>query len=208
MLAPLVSITIAAALVDWWAVGTARRPVEIVAKPLALALLVGVALVLDPIDSTARTWVVVGLVLSLLGDVFLLGDSDASFLGGLGSFLGGHIAYVVAFVVLGPAVQWAVAGLAVVALASATLGRRIVAAVSATNRSMLVPVLAYMAVISAMVLTAFGTTLWQAAAGSLAFYASDAAIAWTRFVQDHRHGRVFVIVTYHVGQALIVASLV
>jgi uncharacterized membrane protein YhhN len=38
-----------------------------------------------------------GLGLSATGDVALLGDDDRAFLGGVGSFLGAHLAYVAAF---------------------------------------------------------------------------------------------------------------
>jgi uncharacterized membrane protein YhhN len=47
-----------------------------------------------------------------------------------------------------------------------------------------------------------------AAAGAAAFYCSDALIAWNRFVREQRHGRLAIITTYHVAQALLVASLV
>jgi uncharacterized membrane protein YhhN len=73
---------------------------------------------------------------------------------------------------------------------------------------MAAPVGAYMLVISAMVASAVGTGLALAVAGAVLFYVSDALIAWTRFVHDLPHGRLAVITTYHVAQALLVLSLV
>ena len=46
-----------------------------------------------------------------------------------------------------------------------------------------------------------------AIAGALLFYASDAILAWDRFVAPKRWGRVATHVTYHTGQALLVLSL-
>ena len=61
-------------LADWWAVWTGRRAVRWVTKPGALAALIGVAVALEPFDDGVRRWMVIGLVLSLAGDVFLLGS--------------------------------------------------------------------------------------------------------------------------------------
>lgn len=64
-----------------------------------------------------------------------------------------------------------------------------------------------MLVISAMVASAIGTGDVAAVAGASSFYASDALIAWTRFLRDVPHGRVWIMVTYHLGQAGLVLSL-
>ena len=57
--------------------------------------MIAAALALDPTSEAARTWFVVALVFSLLGDVFLMLPSDA-FVAGLSAFLLAHVAYVVA----------------------------------------------------------------------------------------------------------------
>ena len=53
-----------------------------------------VALALDPVHGDMRTWFVIALVFSLLGDIFLMLPSD-KFVFGLGAFLLGHVAYTV-----------------------------------------------------------------------------------------------------------------
>lgn len=197
------------ALVDWWATWTGRRRVRFVTKPAVLALLVVVAATLEPFDDTVRTWMVVGLVLSLLGDVFLLGDGKGPFIGGLTSFLLGHVAYVIAMQQAPRSGPWTLVGLVVVLVAVATVGRRIVAGVAALGEKELVPaVVAYLVVISAMVVSAFGTTAPWAIVGALLFYASDATLAWNRFLEERRFGPLAVMVTYHLGQAGLVAWLV
>jgi uncharacterized membrane protein YhhN len=76
-----------------------------------------------------------------------------------------------------------------------------------TQPKLLVPVAAYMGVISAMVVVAFATGQPLAMAGAALFYASDSALAWNRFVVRRAWGRIVVIATYHAGQALLVLSL-
>ena len=89
------------ALVDWYAVARADRHTETWAKPAVLVALIVTAVVLDATDTTPGLWLLAALVLGLVGDVFLLGDSDTRFRLGLAAFLVGHLAYVVSFVRLG-----------------------------------------------------------------------------------------------------------
>ncbi len=204
----LLALTMVIAAADWFAVGTGNRTLEYVAKPATMIALLGVALTLDPVDGAARSWLVVALVLCLLGDVFLMLPSDR-FVEGLAAFLLGHIAYVVGLVHLGVDVAGALVGIVLVAAAVPILGVRIVRAVrTGPEPELQGPVVAYMAVISMMVVAAWATTVPVAAAGAVSFYASDALIAWTRFVRDLAWGRVAVIVTYHLAQVGLVLALV
>ena len=204
----LAVLTGIAAVTDWWAVWTDRERVRHVAKPATLALLILVALTLDPVDPAIRTWMVVGLVFSLAGDVFLMGD-EKWFVAGLGSFLAGHVAYIVALQLAPTSAPGTVIGLVVVAVGIAVVGRRIVVGVaSGDHQAMVVPVVAYLIVISAMVVSAFGTTAAWAIVGASLFYASDAILAWNRFLEPRRYGPLAVMVTYHLGQFGLVAWLV
>lgn len=202
-------VAAAFACTDWWAVVAERVTLRYVAKPATLVALIGVAVTLDPsVDPTIRTVMVVGLVLSLAGDVFLMLD-EKWFVAGLGSFLLGHIAYVVALQLAPTSWTWTLVGLAVVTVCIATVGRRIVADVAAgAQRELVGPVVAYLVVISAMVVSAFGTREPWAIAGASLFYASDATLAWNRFVEKRRLGPLAVMVTYHLGQAGLVGWLV
>src|SRR5436190_302342 len=65
-----------AAVGDWWAVARDRKHVEYVCKPATLALLVGVAATLQADDNVVRACFIVALLLSLLGDVFLMLPHD------------------------------------------------------------------------------------------------------------------------------------
>lgn len=195
------------AAVDWWAVATDRRRLEYVAKPATMVVLIAAALAIDPADGTQRTWFVVALLLSLAGDVFLMLPKDL-FVPGLASFLLGHLAYI-AGLLSGPTSGTGLAvGLAIIAVALPLLGGRILRAVrSGDEPALLGPVALYVLVISAMVVSAGASGDALALAGALSFYASDALIAWTRFIQPLRWGRVAVMVTYHAAQLALVASL-
>ena len=211
----LLAIAVAIAAGDWVAVHLGKRPLEYVCKPLTMVALIGVASALDVDggDEAVLTWVIIALALSLVGDVFLMlperGDGPSrTFVAGLSAFLLGHVAYVVAFWLDDVAVARLAAGAVVVAVAVTTIGRRIVRAVRASAEAELAgPVLAYLSVISLMVVSAVGTGEPLAIAGAGFFYCSDALIAWNRFVHKQSHGRLAVIVTYHLAQILLVTSL-
>jgi hypothetical protein len=59
-----------------------------------------------------------------------------------------------------------------------------------------------------MVACALATGNVLAGVGASLFFASDALIAWNRFVIPVRWAPVAIMVTYHVGQAGLVTSLV
>lgn len=217
----LFALAMVAAAADWIAVdqGTAMEAVEggrrsagnqlveYVAKPLTLVLLVAAALAIDPAETDVRMWFVAALVLSLIGDVFLMAPQDL-FVPGLASFLLGHVAYIVGFVVAGMDPSRFGIGLVLVALAITVIGLRVLQAVRAGDEPELqTPVLAYMLVISAMVACAIGTGNPVAVLGAVLFYASDSLIAWNRFVGPTRRGRLAVITTYHLAQGALVLSL-
>lgn len=210
----LLALFLAVAALDWAAVQARSKPLEYLAKPGCMVFLVVAALTLEPADGAARAALVVALVLSTLGDVFLMlpGRQPGTpgpnlFVAGLASFLVGHLAYVAGFVFEGVEPGGLAIGLVPVALIIATVGRRVVAAVRASDEPELAtPVTAYVAVISAMVLCAFGTGDLRAMVGACLFAGSDSLIAWERFVRKRPWGPLAIIVTYHLAQALLVVS--
>src|SRR6478735_8296932 len=172
-----------------------------------MVLLILAALEIDPSSDFARGALVVGLVLSLVGDVLLMVPADL-FVPGLSAFLAAHVAYVIALVALGVSGGGLLVGLVVVALGAVFVGRRILAGARASDPALVAPVGAYLGVISLMVVCALGVGSFFAVTGALLFYASDAVLGWTRFVADHPRGRIVVMVTYHLGQIGLVLALV
>lgn len=201
------------ALVNWVGVARDDRRLVWAAKPTTLVLLVLAAAVLDAEDPTVRVWFVIGLLLSLAGDVFLMIPDDTDlpvppFLLGLGAFLLGHVAYVVGMASDLDSWGFVMVGLLVVAAVGALVAPRVVAGVRETSPELTGPVLAYMAVISTMVVFAFGRGSAVGILGALSFWASDAILAWNRFVTPSRLLQVAVMVTYHLAQLGLVLSIV
>ena len=197
-----------AAATNWIAVARANKRLEYVAKPLTMAALIVVAVAIDPTDPARRGWFVAAAVFSLAGDVFLMLPRDR-FIPGLVSFLIAHICYVVGMFALPASTSRALLGLLLVAVAVATIGVRVLRAVRRGSRaSLLGPVLGYLVVISAMVVVAFATGPALAIVGAVTFYTSDSILAEQRFVQTHSWAPVAVMVTYHLGQAALILSLV
>jgi uncharacterized membrane protein YhhN len=204
----LLALALAAACFDWVAIREERKGLEYLCKPLTLVLLIGCALALDPTDDAVRAWFVAALVLCLIGDVFLMLPHDLFALG-LASFLLGHLAYIAGMHVDGVDGLRFMVGIVIVMGLLAVIGTRILRGVRAGPEPELAgPVVAYMFVISAMVASAIGVGHLAAVVGAGLFYASDALIAWNRFIGATRHGRLAIIVTYHLAQVGLVLSLV
>lgn len=205
----LVVATVVVAVADWVAVARAHRVGEYVCKPLTMVVLIAAALALDPANGTERGWFVVALALSLVGDVFLmLPDQQRWFVPGLASFLLGHIAYIVGLIVAGLDDIAVAVGAAIVVVGVVAIAPRLLRGAASVDRRLVGPVGAYVAVISAMVTCAIGSTWPVAIVGAALFYLSDLTIGWSRFVADFRGARLVIITTYHAAQVLLVLSLV
>lgn len=203
----LLSLTAVVAVADWLSVANNYRAAEYVLKPLVMVFLIAVALSIDPSSDFARVMLIIGLVLSMAGDVFLMLPKDL-FVAGLGAFLVAHVFYVIALLSLGVSLTGFVVGIVLMTLVAVVLGRRIVQGAARVDKTLAGPVAAYISVISLMVASAIGTGRFFAIAGALLFGASDSVLGWTRFLNDFPRSRMIVMVTYHLGQAGLVLALI
>ena len=178
-------------------------------KPLTTVLIIAAVLWISPPgESRYPMWILLGLLCSLAGDVFLMLPRDR-FVAGLASFLLAHVAYVVAFtsgVPLGTApgilVPAALPGGVVLALLWSRLG------------ALRGPVAIYVVVITLMAWQATAR-VWTlhtgaaalAACGAACFVASDALLALNRFRTPFRSAQALVMGTYVVAQWLIALSV-
>jgi uncharacterized membrane protein YhhN len=205
----LLTVYLAVAALDWAAVHTRSKALEYVCKPGCMVVLIAAAAAMDPSDDAAGTALIVALVLSTIGDVFLMlrGDRSELFLAGLAAFLAAHLAYIAAFALDGLSGGGLLLGVVLAAALVLLVGRPVVAAVRRGDEpEMATPVSAYVGVISAMVLAAAGTGDVVALGGALLFAGSDSLIARDRFVRPAPWAPLAIIVTYHVAQALLVVS--
>ena len=198
-----------AAGANWWSrLSEGRRRTELWSKPLALIALIAVALALDPADQLVRAWFVIALVCSLAGDVFLL-YGERYFVLGLASFLLAHLAYTLGFLAFDDwsSADFLVGALMMVVLAVA-IGVRIVGAARRKERVLGPAVAGYLLAISLMFCAAMATGSTWAILGAALFVASDSVLGWRQFVAEARWMPVTIMITYHLGQAGLVASLV
>jgi uncharacterized membrane protein YhhN len=199
-------IAAVAAAANWWSRWRDHGGVELASKPTAtFAIGVLAMLVSDDASSGARIAAIVGFACCLAGDVALLPIVD-KFVVGLASFLLGHVAFVVMFVLLGLD-RWRLGLIALggVVAVAVLLGRPIVAGAKASDPSLVVPVQAYLAVISSMAVVGWATGRPAALIGSGLFVASDSILGWRQFVSQRAWMPIAVMATYHaalVGLAL------
>jgi uncharacterized membrane protein YhhN len=188
------------------------------AKPLAsLAfILVGVfALTNNSSIEEFEIATLIGLVLGALGDVALL--SEHGFLAGLGSFLLGHLAYVVAVGTYLPPRTWLAAAGPYAAL-PVVVGLGALAYLWPKLGKLRVPVIFYVVVIIAMVISAIALVRSDVldmhhdrrelfAAGAVLFFISDLSVARDKFVAPGFTNRVWGLPVYYGAQVLIAWSL-
>lgn len=184
-------------------------PYRTALKTLVIGVLVPLPLTYLGADAPVATIAALtaALALSALGDLLLaLEDQRRFFVLGLASFLLGHIAYVIAFAPYAafPTTQ----PLIVIALAIAAATAMIVWLWPNLGR-LRVPVLAYFAVIMAMVATSLSipAASWILGAGAILFAVSDSLIAVRKFKQPFPYIHEAVWVTYVLAQYMIVAGL-
>lgn len=220
----LLIATILVAELDWVAVVRGWNRTEAIAKPGTIVLLFAWLAFTGGFAKVPLIFFGLGLFFSLAGDIFLLKSITSSpsrwFLLGLVAFLLAHVAYILGLnIPLGdvPLIQVIGIGLLLAVVAWFFLGR-ILSGIREKGQSRLAfPVLVYGMVISLMLLSAILTLLrydWlpDAAilvfAGAAFFYISDIILAWNKYVKPIRNGRVFNMVTYHLGQIGLIAGVI
>jgi uncharacterized membrane protein YhhN len=204
--AAVLAIAAVFAVGNWISRVNGSRALEYATKPTVTALLAIAAMTLDARDGAARVWFVVALVLSLAGDVLLMLPNER-FVEGLGAFLLAHLAYVVGFLVGGVHRGALAVALVAALVVLGPIGVVLVRAARRTDPQVAPAVAVYVVVIAAMIVCAGGSRLGFAIAGAALFAFSDATIATTRFVRALPYASLVIMVTYHLGQAGLVLSL-
>ena len=205
------------AAADWLAVGQYRQNLRIITKPTTMLVLIA-GFSLAGGWAGQGYWFGMGLVLSLLGDIFLL-MPPGFFIFGLAWFLLAHLFYIIGFNQGLPIISWTQILLVLFFVVFDAWGylrlRRAILS-RPSGRRIRYPLLFYILVITIMVLSALSTLFradWplQSAVlvslGALLFFASDFTLANDRFVGPIKNGRLIVIVTYHLAQALICSAV-
>lgn len=190
-----------------------QRPASVLAMKAPLSALFVLTALLAPHGNSSYYFLVLaGLILGLVGDICLALKGEAPFKAGLVAFLLGHVAYVIAFAGLTPPGGWFNPGFLAICVVSglAFLWLR------PSLGKMLAPVLAYVVVITLMLLAAeaaaFNTALpragaWLVFGGALVFYLSDLCVARDRFKKPGWDNRLVGLPLYYAGQFSIAWSV-
>jgi uncharacterized membrane protein YhhN len=211
----LLTVALILALLDWIAVAKKWKPLEYFAKPGVMIILLVWLWSVSGFGGPL-TWFALGLIFSLVGDVFLMLPRE-QFIAGLIAFLLAHIAYTIGLTASVPPLTLISLIMAiVVGITSTRIYRGVSSAlVSSNNSNLKIPVRMYTIIISVMLLAALMTLVrpeWSTGSsllvstGAVLFYLSDAFLAWNKFVEPIRRGSLIVIITYHLGQMLIIVG--
>jgi uncharacterized membrane protein YhhN len=216
MVTPLLILTLILAVVDWIGLWRGWEKVGYFVKPATLLGLIAWSYQLSGWRG-AVAWFGAGLVFSLAGDCFLMFPKRL-FLPGMLAFMGAHLLYIVGFNQTLPPFQPALLLLLLVVgvpdvLVIPTVLRSL--RQKAELSQLRIPVLVYGIVISLMFFSALLCLLrpdwplraaWLAVFGAGLFFTSDSLLAYHDFVRPFRHGVVYVHITYHLGQLLLIAG--
>jgi uncharacterized membrane protein YhhN len=161
-----------------------------------------------PVSEAYRRLVVVGLLSSLAGDVWLV--FPRGFVPGLACFLVAHVLYIAAFA---PAVVWSPQA-ALLGVGFALFAVRMFARLAPGLGKERVPVAVYVTTIAAMGWCAAvragavgGPSGTLALGGALLFMVSDGVLAVDRFVRRFAAADAVVMTTYYAAQILIALSV-
>jgi len=154
----------------------------------------------------------VGLIFCLVGDVCLALPQRKAFMGGLIAFLLGHVLYIFSFSSLVAVSNWFSPGVLILFVFSALVFFWL----RPHLKSMFIPVLIYILVITIMVVGAWAVFLKSTfqlsgrafiLAGALCFYISDLFVARHRFIKEEYRNRFFGLPLYYTGQFMLAFSV-
>jgi uncharacterized membrane protein YhhN len=209
----LILFCAAAAIVGAWQ-GGPWLWLHYVAKPLTTLLILWLAATTPAIGLRYRYAVLIGMTLSLIGDVLLMLPLDL-FVPGLIAFLVAHLAYIIAFAP-GSTTK---ARLGACLLLGVVAGANLAALLPRIDSELKGPVLAYVLVLASMATFALARA-WTpalagrtprsvrfAAAGGLCFVLSDSLLAWDKFGGGIPLPTLLILASYWFAQWCIAKSV-
>jgi uncharacterized membrane protein YhhN len=212
------AVALVLAVMDWLAVHHQRKRAEYVFKPATLvAVLIAAWLITrGPHNAWMARFFLPGLFFSLAGDVFLMLPGERFFVPGLASFFLAHVCYIIGLNASLPPLS-AIFLLVILAIIGFALFRGVTSGLRRQGQTALLgPVALYSLVLSLMLFSAWATLFrpeWTplrrmfVVAGASLFFASDSMLAWDKFVKLLPLGHLKVMVTYHLAQMALAASI-
>ncbi|WP_151193667.1 lysoplasmalogenase [Cysteiniphilum sp. JM-1] len=178
-------------------------------KPLTTLLILLYAFCFSAEINMFVVLILLGLMLSLIGDVFLLSTKEKNFTGGLASFLLAHIAYIVAFSLKLTLFHWWVV---VAMLLYAVVFYLKLHPKLGSDR---IAVAVYIVIIVVMGAVAVNVYIADRSLpslcmmlGALCFMFSDSVLAWDKFKRKLKHEPSLVMISYYLAQYLIASAAI
>lgn len=178
--------------------------VKLLFKLIPMWLMIGYACLQLPSRKTRTHYLILaGLFFCMLGDGLLIW-----FVIGLTAFLIGHLFYMTGFFS-----QWRFSVIRFITIVpigaySFFMGKELITALELSGKdTLIIPVLAYITVISFMLWSAIMTANPWAITGSVLFVISDSILSWNMFISDVPNSGVLIMSTYYSAQFLIARSL-
>ncbi len=174
-----------------------------VVKPIPLIIII-VFLLLNnnnQLSEVSILLILIGLFLGMMGDILL--TKDKLFLFGLSSFLLGHVFYVVFFIFISESFNPIFLLFIIIPVLYAS---QFFQKLPLEKQDMILPVSAYMVVITAMVisslnmLSTINSTALFFPIGSFLFYISDSILAWHLMISPVKHNSLWVMTLYYAAQ--------
>lgn len=187
---------------------------NLVLKPLIMTLLVAYYIVAS--ESKVSKLVLAAMILSFLGDTFLLLEGELYFMLGLGSFLLAHLFYTRAYRQHRNDNESELQGIRRIRYSFPIVlcGTGLLVILYPHLGKLLIPVFMYALVLVVMVLNALfrvGRTspasFWMVFTGACLFMISDSLLAINKFISPLVNGGFWIMLTYIVAQFLIVDGL-
>ncbi len=178
-------------------------------KPFTTILILFFAFMqLPDVSVQYKLYILIGLLLSLIGDIFLLWP-EKRFIHGLAAFLLAHVLFILAMISdFGPYYDWQY--LIPIALYMVIF----LWIILPKSGKFVIPVIVYSLVLMLFFWEAAGRAVYlaesssmQAMFGATLFVASDSILAYNKFVKNYKWAEFFIIITYWAALYFIALSV-
>ncbi len=175
-------------------------------KVFPILILLSCSLILLP--NKPKYWISVALIASGIGDVMLALPLDNSFIWGLGAFFVAQVIYAISFFFFKKQRALSKVNLAIVLMLLVYSVSMAIYVLPHTGE-LLLPVAAYLSVITLMGISALRSSLnWKVSVGALLFISSDSALALSVFKTPLPLSSYIVMTTYYLAQYFIVFGMI
>ncbi|HEY2722233.1 MAG TPA: lysoplasmalogenase [Chitinophagaceae bacterium] len=202
---------VAVLLINLFAIYFNHQTLRFISKALLIPLLVIYFIVqTKSIKSGLKSWVILALMFSWIGDLLLLFEERGSifFLLGLSAFLLAQVAYIIFF--HGIRIRENIRGNALLLLLVVVYYAMLISILTPFLGTMKIPVRIYGVVLSFMLMLAMHTILgknkiagWWMTSGAILFVASDSLLAFNKFYGTFNNAGIIIMLTYGLAQLFI-----